>query len=204
MPSYNPALGSVHFELPLSEEGDVEQAVTAAHSAFPAWSGLSVGERSRILMKIADLIDERREEFAVAESSDQGKPVWLAREMDIPRAALNFRFFASAILHQTEMASRLDASTLSHVSHDPVGVAALISPWNLPLYLLTWKIAPAIAYGNTCVAKPSELTSLTASMLCDIFKDAGLPRGVVNLIFGTGALAGAALVAHPRVLQAER
>ncbi len=199
MPSFNPALGAVHFELPSSGAKDVEQAVSAARSAFSGWSGLSILERSKILMKVADLIDERREEFALAESADQGKPVWLAREMDIPRAALNFRFFASSILHQTDLASRLDVSTLSHVSHDPVGVAGLISPWNLPLYLLTWKIAPAIAYGNTCVAKPSELTSLTASMLCDVLNDAGLPRGVVNIIFGTGAEAGAALVAHSQV-----
>lgn len=199
MPSYNPALGQVHFELPVSNADDVEQAVSAASAAFKSWSQTDVRERSKILMRVADLIDARVDEFAAAESSDQGKPVWLAREMDIPRAALNFRFFASSILHQTDIASRLDLTTLSHVSHDPVGVAGLISPWNLPLYLLTWKIAPAIAYGNTCVAKPSELTSLTASLLCDVLNEAGVPAGVVNIVFGLGSTAGAALVAHPNV-----
>ncbi len=119
--------------------------------------------------------------------------------MDIPRAAYNFRFFAGALLHHDEQATRLDGETFNYVARRPIGVAGLISPWNLPLYLLTWKIAPAIAFGNTCVAKPSELTSLTAFMLGEILRDAGVPKGVVNLVFGTGTKAGAALVAHPGV-----
>lgn len=194
--SYNPSIGEVHFELPSSDARDIDQAVSAARSAFPSWAATDPNERSRLMMRVADLIDEKREEFARAESADQGKPVWLASEMDIARAAKNFRFFASLILHETNMSSRHDAHTLNYVTREPVGVAGLISPWNLPLYLLTWKIAPAIAYGNTCVAKPSELTSLTASMLCDVLNEAGLPKGVVNMIFGTGPSAGAALVAH--------
>lgn len=197
--SFNPAIGEAHLLVPDSGAKDVERAVEAAKRAFPGWAETTATERARLLYRIADLIDQRARELAEAESSDQGKPVWLASEMDIPRAAHNFRFFAGALLHHDEQATRIDSSTFNYVARRPVGVAGLISPWNLPLYLLTWKIAPAIAFGNTCVAKPSELTSLTAFMLAEILRDAGLPKGVVNLVFGSGASAGAALVAHPDV-----
>lgn len=196
---FNPSTGGVHCHVADSDATDVEDAVRAAQVAFPAWSSLAAAERSKILMKIAALIDERQDELARAESSDQGKPVWLAQSMDIPRAAHNFRFFAGSILHQLDPSSRTDPTTMSYVTRKPVGVAGLISPWNLPLYLLTWKIAPAIAFGNTAVCKPSEFTSLTANLLCEIIRDAGLPKGVVNVVLGRGDRAGAPLVAHPKV-----
>lgn len=197
--SDNPALGAPHLLVPDSDAKDVARAVEAGRAAYAAWSATTAPERAKLLYRIADLIDQRAVELAEAESSDQGKPVWLAAEMDIPRAAYNFRFFAGALLHHDEQATRIDATTFNYVARRPVGVAGLISPWNLPLYLLTWKIAPAIAFGNTCVAKPSELTSLTAFMLAEILRDAGVPKGVVNLVFGYGAKAGAALVAHEDV-----
>jgi aminomuconate-semialdehyde/2-hydroxymuconate-6-semialdehyde dehydrogenase len=197
--SYNPALGQPHLLVADSDGPDINRAVTHAKIAFPAWSALTINERAKFLYRIADLIDQRVDEFALAESEDQGKPLWLAKTVDIPRASHNFRFFAGAALHRQDVASRLDKETLSYVAHEPVGVAGLISPWNLPLYLLTWKIAPAIAYGNTCVAKPSEFTSLTASLLCEVMRDAGLPNGVVNVVFGTGPKAGAPLVEHEDV-----
>jgi aminomuconate-semialdehyde/2-hydroxymuconate-6-semialdehyde dehydrogenase len=197
--SFNPSEGTAHLLVADSDQADIEAAVRAAKAAFPAWSALRAEERARFLYRIADLIDSRQAELARAESDDQGKPVWLAAEMDIPRAAANFRFFAGCVLHQEDVATRLDRDTFNYVSRKPLGVAGLISPWNLPLYLLTWKIAPAIAYGNTCVAKPSELTSLTASILCEIVREAGVPKGVVNVVFGTGPKAGAALVDHPDV-----
>lgn len=197
--SHNPATGEVHLAVADSGSDDVNAAVRAARAAFPAWSETAPGERARVLYKIADLVDARQAELAEAESADQGKPVWLATAMDIPRVAHNFRFFAGALLHARDHAMRSDSGALNYVARKPVGVAGLISPWNLPLYLLTWKIAPAIAFGNTCVAKPSEFTSHTAFLLGEILRDAGLPNGVVNIVFGTGPQAGASLVAHPDV-----
>eukprot|EP01104_Vermistella_antarctica_P001182 TRINITY_DN1123_c2_g1_i2.p1 TRINITY_DN1123_c2_g1~~TRINITY_DN1123_c2_g1_i2.p1 ORF type:complete len:415 (-),score=80.59 TRINITY_DN1123_c2_g1_i2:405-1649(-) len=152
------------------------------------------------MMKVADVLESRLDEFAQAESRDQGKPVWLARAVDIPRAVANFRFYATAILHEEEMSTVTDAlNCVNYTQKVPVGVGGLISPWNLPLYLLTWKIAPCIAVGNACVCKPSEVTPMTAFLLCDVIKQAGLPDGVVNMVFGTGPGAGAALVQHPNV-----
>jgi len=183
-----------------------------ATKAFPGWSHTPAEERSRILNKIADLIEADLDEFAQAESKDNGKTVALARAMDIPRAVANFRFFASAILHHEEISTTIDGA-INYTTRSPVGVAGLISPWqvsalsapfcplfvstvrlpyfparNLPLYLLTWKVAPAIAVGNTVVAKPSEMTSLTAWMMCGLLEKAGLPKGVVNMVFGRGTV----------------
>jgi aminomuconate-semialdehyde/2-hydroxymuconate-6-semialdehyde dehydrogenase len=197
--SFNPAEGKAHLLVSDSDSRDVDQAVAAASAAFPLWSAVNPEERARLLYHLADLVDERKFELAEAESSDQGKPVWLAETMDITRVAQNFRFFAGCLLHQQDHTSRMDSGTFNYTSRKPVGVAGLISPWNLPLYLLTWKIAPAIAFGNTVVCKPSELTSLTAFMLCEILIAAGIPTGVVNMVFGTGPRAGAPLVAHPDV-----
>jgi aminomuconate-semialdehyde/2-hydroxymuconate-6-semialdehyde dehydrogenase len=194
-----PATGAPLARLPASEAADVDRAVAAAHAAFPAWAGTPAAERSRILLRIADLVDARHEELALAESTDTGKPLGLARSLDIPRASANFRFFATAILHTRSEAHVTDHAALNYTLRRPRGVAGLISPWNLPLYLLSWKIAPALAAGNTAVAKPSELTPLTASILAEICREAGLPPGVLNLVHGTGATAGAALVAHPAV-----
>ena len=197
--SFNPAIGEAHIQVADSNASDVDAAVAAAKRAFPKWSATSVGERSRVLYRIAELVDAKKRELAEAESRDQGKPVWLAETMDMARVASNFRFFAGAALHAQDRVMKTEAGAMSYVSRKPVGVAGLISPWNLPLYLLSWKIAPAIAFGNTTVCKPSEFTSLTAHMLCEILNEAGLPKGVVNIVFGTGASAGAALVAHEEV-----
>lgn len=194
-----PASGNVLAEIPDSDRDDVDAAVAAARKAFPNWSKTRAEERSRILLKLADLIEENLDELAALESRDNGKPVSLAKRMDIPRAVANFRFFATAILHYASEAHATDHVALNYTLRQPIGVAGLISPWNLPLYLLSWKIAPAIASGNTCVAKPSELTPLTANRLCELAMEAGLPNGVMNVVHGYGAKAGAAICEHPDV-----
>lgn len=199
LPSYNPATGKVAAEVADSSELDVVQAIQAAQRAFEKWSELSARERAQYLYRIADLIDEKTEHLAQLESEDQGKPIELARAMDIPRAAQNFRFFAGQELHRTETATDQNGEFLNYVLRQPLGVAGLIAPWNLPLYLLSWKIAPAIAVGNTCVAKPSELTSRTAVALAEILNDAGLPAGVVNLVLGRGEPVGRMICQHPGV-----
>jgi aminomuconate-semialdehyde/2-hydroxymuconate-6-semialdehyde dehydrogenase len=195
----HPASGNVLAEIPDSDHRDVALAVDAAKRSFPSWSTTRTEERSRILLKLADLIEQNLDELARIESDDNGKPVSLARRMDIPRAVANFRFFATAILHHASEAHVTDNVALNYTLRQPVGVAGLISPWNLPLYLLSWKIAPAIASGNTCIAKPSELTPLTANRLAELSLEAGLPPGVMNIVHGYGAKAGAAICAHPDV-----
>ncbi|MES2743933.1 MAG: aldehyde dehydrogenase [Bdellovibrionota bacterium] len=197
--NFGPRIGEKIGSIPDSDKSDIDRAVAAAKKAFPAWRRLSRQERARFLYRIADAIESRLEEFAQAESLDQGKPVHLARSVDIPRAIENFRFFAGAILHQEEKAFQTSEMVLNYSRREPMGVAGLISPWNLPLYLLTWKIAPALATGNTVVAKPSELTSLTAHLLSTVMQSIELPLGVCNLVYGLGAKAGDALVAHPDV-----
>ncbi|XP_039270810.2 2-aminomuconic semialdehyde dehydrogenase-like [Styela clava] len=199
--SFNPSTGHVHAKIPDSNEEDVSLAVAAGKTAFQSWSDTSIQYRSKMMLKIADILESKLEEFAEMESRDQGKPVSLARAVDIPRAILNFRFFATAILHmQTDsVVQKLPCEAVNYVLRQPIGVAGLISPWNLPMYLLTWKIAPAIAYGNTCVCKPSEFTSVTAWMLCKVFVEAGLPPGVVNIVFGYGPTAGEPILVHPDV-----
>jgi aminomuconate-semialdehyde/2-hydroxymuconate-6-semialdehyde dehydrogenase len=194
-----PATGDVIAEIPDSDRRDVDNAVRAAKAAFPAWSKTRAEDRSRILLKVADLIEANLDELARLESDDNGKPVALAKRMDIPRAVANFRFFATAILHHASEAHVTDHVALNYTLRQPIGVAGLISPWNLPLYLLSWKIAPAIASGNTCVAKPSELTPLTANRLAELSVEAGLPPGVMNIVHGYGAKAGAAICEHPDV-----
>lgn len=195
----SPRTGEKIYELPNSSEVDVTLAIKAAQAAFEDWSETSAEERSCILTRVADLIDRDREALARAESEDVGKTVALASAMDIPRASLNFRFFASVILHKTEMASDMDGQAINYVLRQPVGVAGLIAPWNLPLYLLTWKIAPALACGNTAVCKPSEWTSRTAEMLGAILNEAGVPKGVCNIVLGLGDPVGSHLVRHPGV-----
>jgi len=195
----NPATEEVIAQIPDSDAGDVDAAVEAARKAFPSWSRTPAAERSRLLLKLADLIENNLEELARLESIDNGKTISLARRLDIPRAVANFRFFATAILHHASEAHVTDSAALNYTLRQPLGVAGLISPWNLPLYLLSWKIAPAIASGNTCVAKPSELTPLTAHRLAELSLDAGIPPGVINIVHGLGAKAGAALCEHPGV-----
>ncbi len=194
-----PATGAAFARVPASDASDVAGAVKAAGAAFEAWSAAPAAFRSGVLLRIADLIDAGLEELAGAESLDTGKPVALARKLDIPRASANFRFFATAVLHTASEAHLTDRTALNYTIRRPRGVAGLISPWNLPLYLLSWKIAPALATGNTAVAKPSELSPLTATMLGELCSRAGLPPGVLNIVHGAGAEAGAALVAHPDV-----
>lgn len=194
-----PATGAPIARVPDSDAQDVDRAVAAASDAFPAWAATTAAARSVVLLRIADLIDANLDRLARAESADTGKPVTLARALDIPRASANFRFFATAILHGRTDAHVTDQTALNYTLRRPRGVAGLISPWNLPLYLLSWKIAPALATGNTAVAKPSELTPMTAWMLAGLCREAGLPAGVLNIVLGTGPAAGAPLVSHPAV-----
>ena len=194
-----PATGKAYSQVADSDAEDVDLAVAAAEKAFASWSKTPAADRSKILLRIADLIDRDLEKLARAESIDTGKPLSLARSMDIPRAASNFRFFATAILHTENEAHVTDGVAFNYTLRQPRGIAGLISPWNLPLYLLSWKIAPAIAVGNTAVAKPSELTPMTAFLLCEICKEAGLPDGVLNVVHGTGPNVGAPITAHPKI-----
>src|SRR6202140_5264374 len=194
-----PATGKPYSQVADSDVRDVDLAVAAAEKAFPDWSRTPAADRSRILLCIADLIERDLEKFARAESIDTGKPLSLARSLDIPRAASNFRFFATAILHTENEAHVTDGIAFNYTLRQPRGIAGLISPWNLPLYLLSWKIAPAIAVGNTAIAKPSELTPMTAFLLCEVCVEAGLPNGVLNVVHGTGPNVGAAITAHPKI-----
>lgn len=194
-----PATGIVFSKVPDSDGGDVDRAVRAAERAFHDWSRTPVEERSRILLGLADKLECRLEKFARAESVDTGKPLALARSVDIPRAVRNLRFFATAVVHFRSEAHPTDYTAINYTLRRPRGVAGLISPWNLPLYLLTWKVAPAVAAGNTAVAKPSELTPMTAFMFSELAIEAGIPPGVLNIVHGRGASAGEAIVSHPTV-----
>ena len=167
MDLYDPSTGSVYAQVPESDLADVESAVAAAEKAFEKWSATSVGERSQIMTKIADLIDVNLEKLAVAESLDNGKPVWLAKKVDIPRASSNMRFFAQAITQFSTSAHEM-TSAINYTLREPLGVVGTISPWNLPLYLFTWKVAPALAAGNCVIAKPSEVTPMTAYLLSEL------------------------------------
>ncbi len=191
-----PATGKVYSQIPDSDTRDIDSAVTFAKEAFPDWSALSNEKRSEYLVKIADLIDQNHEELANAESKDNGKPIKLASIVDIPRASANFRFFATAILHFSSESHNMEGVAINYTHRSPVGVAGCISPWNLPLYLFTWKIAPALAMGNTVVAKPSELTPMTAYMLSELCQQADLPKGVLNVVHGLGNKAGQAMIEH--------
>ena len=194
---FNPANGSVYATAPDSDSSDIQGAVDAATAAFSSWATTSSEERSKIMLKIADLIDENIEELAMAESIDNGKPYWLAKKIDIPRASSNFRFFAHACTQfASEAHETVEHSAINYTLRKPIGVVACISPWNLPLYLFTWKIAPALAAGNTVIAKPSEVTPMTAYMLCDICTKAGLPKGVLNVVHGYGHKVGDAINRH--------
>lgn len=197
--NHNPATGKVYSLIPDSDATDVELAVTAAKAAFPSWSALTREERSQHLLRVSQRISEMLEQLAEAESVDNGKPLWLAKLVDIPRAADNFKFFATAILHDSSELHDTDGKFLNYTLRQPIGVAACISPWNLPLYLFTWKIAPALASGNTVVAKPSEITPMTAYLLSQICNEVGLPKGVLNIVHGLGSKVGAALTEHPDV-----
>ena len=195
--NYNPSTGKVYSLIPDSEKSDIDNAVAAAKEAFKTWSITSKQERSNILMKLADTIEKYAEDLVKAESKDNGKPETLAAHVDIPRAPANIRFFAGAILHDSSEMHEMDGIAINYTLRQPIGVAACISPWNLPLYLLTWKIAPALAAGNTVVAKPSEVTPMTAYLFSKICIEAGLPKGVLNIVHGLGAKVGDPLTTHP-------
>jgi len=197
--NYEPATGKVYGQIPNSSAADVEIAVQAAENAFASWSGLPDEVRSKWLLKIADGIADRLEDFAAAESRDNGKPVSLARSVDIPRAIANFRFFAHAATQFGAESFFMPGEGINYTLRRPLGVVACISPWNLPLYLFTWKIAPALAAGNTVVAKPSEITPLTAYMLAEVCKDIDLPAGVLNIVHGLGPSVGEPMCLHDKI-----
>lgn len=191
-----PATGVVYSLIPDSDDRDVNLAADAARAAFPGWSTTPPEARFEILMRLVSLIERDSEELAQAESIDNGKPISLARVMDIPRAASNFRFYATAAMHTANESHETVGQAINYTLRYPLGVVGCISPWNLPLYLFTWKIAPAIAAGCTVVAKPSEVTPMTAYMLSKGCIEAGLPAGVLNIVHGLGPKVGAAIVGH--------
>lgn len=195
----NPSTGEVYSLIARSDARDVAEAVHAASAAFPEWSAMPARGRSEIMMEISRRIKAHLEDLALAETNDQGKPLWLSRSVDIPRAVDNMAFFATEILHTHTDAHQTDEHVINYTLRRPLGVVGCISPWNLPLYLFTWKIAPALAAGNTVVAKPSELTPMTAFLLSQICIDAGLPEGVLNIVHGYGPECGQAIVEHHEV-----
>ena len=195
---YEPATGKVYARCPDSDARDVELAVAAAQRAAPAWAALSANERAQHLHRLADAVETRLDELAREESRDSGKPISLALRVDIPRAVANLHFFAEAIT-QWPGESHVDARAINITLRQPLGVVGCISPWNLPLYLFTWKIAPALAAGNTVVAKPSEITPFTAFRLAELAVECGFPAGVLNIVHGLGPKVGQAMVEHPQI-----
>jgi len=196
--NYNPATGSVYGSIPNSDSSDVADAYQAGAAAFPSWSNTPAEERFKILNAIAEGIDNLRDILALAESNDQGKPLWLAKN-EMIRAGQNFRFFATAAMQFASESHAMENKAINYTLRTPIGVVGCISPWNLPLYLFTWKIAPALAAGNCVVAKPSEFTPVTAAMLGEICTSAGLPNGVLNIVNGLGGSVGQAIVEHPKI-----
>lgn len=197
--NYEPATGKVYSLIPDSDESDVNMAVEAADRAFPIWSAMSVEERSAILVKLSEGIERRMDQFVAAESKDNGKPLTLAAHVDIPRAVSNFHFFATAILHYASESHHMEGVGINYTLRKPIGIVGCISPWNLPLYLFSWKIAPALAAGNCVIAKPSEITPYTAYLLGEVAQEAGMPPGVLNILHGLGQRVGDAIVKHPKI-----
>ena len=194
-----PATGQVYSYIPASKTADVEQAVKAAEEAFPGWSNAGIKFRSEVMLRIAAGIKKYENELVAAESKDNGKPESLARLVDIPRAHDNIHFFATAIEHFASESHHMENLAINYTLRRPIGIVGCISPWNLPLYLFTWKIAPALAAGNCVVAKPSEVTPMSAYLFSKICIEAGLPKGVLNIVHGLGPDAGQAIVEHPKV-----
>ncbi|MFV9551976.1 aldehyde dehydrogenase [Algibacter sp. PT7-4] len=198
--NYCPSNGEAYGQIPNSNQADVEIAYKAAKKAFKSWSQTTLSARSKILIKISELLEANLQRFAEAESKDNGKPISLAKTIDIPRAASNFRFFGNAITQfASESHESVGLNAINYTLRQPIGVVGCISPWNLPLYLFTWKIAPAIAAGNCVVAKPSEVTPVTAYLLGEICNEAGLPKGVLNIVHGLGNTTGQAIIEHPNI-----
>jgi aminomuconate-semialdehyde/2-hydroxymuconate-6-semialdehyde dehydrogenase len=196
---YNPAEAKVYAQLPIASAKTVDAAYDAAKAAFPAWSNLPAAQRGDWMRKLADGIEARFEEFVAAESRDSGKPLHVSRTVDIPRAMTNLRFFADAATQFASESHSALGGSVNYTLRHPLGPVACISPWNLPLYLFTWKIAPALAVGNTVVAKPSEVTPVTAHLLAEVAHEIGFPKGVLNIVHGTGLPTGEAIVNHPAV-----
>jgi aminomuconate-semialdehyde/2-hydroxymuconate-6-semialdehyde dehydrogenase len=197
--NYDPSVGAAHGIVPDSDERDVELAVQAAEDAFPMWANTPPEERSKIMIKVAELIQRDLGEFARAECVDNGKPLTLAKMVDIPRAIKNFEFFAAAIHGFSSESHSMEDTAINYTLRNPIGVVGAISPWNLPLYLFTWKIAPALITGNCVVAKPSEITPMTAYLLSEACIEAGVPKGVLNIVHGYGHKVGKAISAHPGI-----
>ncbi len=197
--NFDPATGEVYCQIPNSTSEDVELAVLAAEKAFPVWSNMSGEERGAILMRVSLGIEARMDEFVAAESRDNGKPLSLAAHVDIPRAVSNFQFFATAIQHVSSESHYMEGVGVNFTTRKPIGIVGCISPWNLPLYLFSWKIAPALAAGNCVIAKPSEITPYTAFLLGEVIRESGMPEGVLNIVHGDGQSAGDAIVKHPKI-----
>ncbi|MCB0378333.1 MAG: aldehyde dehydrogenase [Bdellovibrionales bacterium] len=197
--NYSPMTGAVYSKVPNSGKEDIDKAALAAKKAFPIWSKMSPKERADRLFHLADLIEENADRLAKAESIDQGKPLWLAKSVDIPRGSQNLRYFAHAIQNQKSVSFTDIDGILQYINRIPIGPSALISPWNLPLYLITWKIAPCLAAGNTAICKPSELTPMTAFLLSELATQVDFPPGTLNIIHGLGQTTGEALITHPDV-----
>jgi len=197
--NYNPSTGQIYSLIPDSDQEDVQRAVEAAEKAFPAWSKTSTEKRHDLLMKIVQLIERDLDKLAEAESIDNGKTISQSRKIDIPRAAANFKFYATGIMHAAAEAHETTGHAINYTLRQPIGVAGCISPWNLPLYLFSWKVAPALAAGCCVVAKPSEITPMTAYLLSKLCIEAGFPDGVFNIVHGLGSKAGSAIVGHPKV-----
>ena len=195
----DPSTGEVYSLIPNSSSEDIEKAVLASQEAFPLWSSMGIEKRSTILMNVADKIESRLDEFIAAESKDNGKPISLARNVDIPRAISNFRFFATSILHFSSESHYMEGVGINYTTRKPIGIVGCISPWNLPLYLFSWKIAPALATGNCVIAKPSEVTPYTAFLLSTVLEEAGVPAGVLNIVHGLGEKSGDAIIKHPKI-----
>jgi aminomuconate-semialdehyde/2-hydroxymuconate-6-semialdehyde dehydrogenase len=197
--NFDPSTGCVYSHAPDSDNRDVELAVMAAKSAFPDWSTASAESRHDVLMRVSRLIEDNLNELAAAESIDNGKPLSLAKAVDIPRAVSNFKFYATAAMHMANESHDMWGQAINYTLRQPLGVVGCISPWNLPLYLFSWKVAPALAAGCTVIAKPSEVTPMTAYLLSKICIEAGLPPGVLNILHGLGSNVGSAIVAHKDV-----
>lgn len=196
--NFEPATGQVFGTVPDSDMEDVAAAYNAAKNAYPLWKNTPAESKFRVLNKIADLIEVHIDKLAKAESRDQGKPVWLAKN-EMKRASQNFRFFATAAIQFASESHAMEDRAINYTLRQPLGVVGCISPWNLPLYLFSWKIAPALAAGNCVVAKPSEFTPYTAFLLGEICTEAGLPPGVLNILHGLGTSVGQGIVEHPGI-----
>ncbi|NVJ59719.1 MAG: aldehyde dehydrogenase [Gammaproteobacteria bacterium] len=194
-----PATGNVYSQIPESNRDDLSHAVAAAKKALPEWSGMSIEDRARILTRLADEVENASDELAKAEAIDNGKPISLAKAVDSYRASANIRFFAQAITQFSSESHSMGNEGINYTLRDPIGIVGTISPWNLPLYLFTWKIAPALAAGNVVIAKPSEVTPMTAFLFSKLCVKAGLPRGVLNILHGSGGNIGQAIVEHPEI-----